>query len=60
MMKKEIERETKAGGYVSVSEFFRDVMRERKINSLLQDIEESRREIRAGKAKVLRSLKDLR
>ena len=59
-LKKEIERETRSGGYVSVSEFFRAVMRERKVNLLLQDVEESRRELRAGKAKVLHSLKDLR
>ncbi|MFA5942773.1 MAG: ribbon-helix-helix domain-containing protein [Candidatus Paceibacterota bacterium] len=59
-LKSEIERETKAGGYMSVSEFFRAVMRERKENQILQDVEESRREFRAGKAKVLRSLKNLR
>lgn len=60
ILKNEIEREAKASGYVSVSEFFRAVMRERKMNLLLQEIEESRREILAGKGKVLRSLKDFR
>lgn len=60
ILKKEIEREVKTGGYASVSEFFRSVMRERAENAILLDVEESRREIRAGKAKVLRSLRDLR
>jgi Arc/MetJ-type ribon-helix-helix transcriptional regulator len=60
VLKKEIERETREGGYMSVSEFFRAVMRERKMNQILQDVEDSRRECRVGKASVLRSLKDLR
>jgi Arc/MetJ-type ribon-helix-helix transcriptional regulator len=59
-LKKEIEHETKTGGYVSVSEFFRAVMRERAENRLIEDIRVSRREIAAGKGKVLRSLRDLR
>lgn len=59
-LKKEIEREVKTGGYASTSEFFRSVMRERAQNAILLDVEESRREILAGKAKVLQSLKDLR
>ena len=59
-LKIEIEHETKAGGYVSVSEFFRAVMREWKENNFLKELEQSRAEIAAGKGKVLRSLKDLR
>lgn len=59
-MRKEIEHEVKIGGYVSVSEFFRAVMRDRKMRLLAQDVEESKREFSRGKAKVLRSLRDLR
>ena len=56
----EIKREVKSGGYASTSEFLRAVLRERKENAILLDVEESRREFLSGKAKVLRSLKDLR
>ena len=59
-LKQEMEREAKAGGFMSVSEFFRAIMREREEARLLRDIEISRQEYRAGKAKMLRSLKDLR
>lgn len=59
VLKREVEREAKAGGYVSVSEFFRAVMRERKENLILRDVEEGRREFFSGKVKNLRSLKDL-
>lgn len=60
VLKKEIEHEVKTGGYASVSEFFRSVMRERAENAILLDVAESRREFISGKAKKLRSLKDLR
>ena len=59
-MRKEIAREVKNGGYASVSEFFRAVMRERSENAVLNDVVESRREVSNGSAKTLRSLKDLR
>lgn len=59
-VKKEVEHEVKAGGYASVSEFFRTMIRERKEHMLLYGIEQSRREFKAGKSKVLHSLKDLR
>lgn len=59
-VKKEVEHEVKAGGYASVSEFFRAIIRERKENILLRDLAQSRREFSAGKGKVLRSLKVLR
>ncbi len=60
LVRKEVDREVRAGGYASVSEFFRAVLRERKEQMLLRDVEESRREVQAGHARVLRSLKDLR
>ncbi len=59
-VRKEVEHEVAAGGYASVSEFFRAVLREHKENTLLRGLEMSRREFSAGKGKVLRSLGDLR
>lgn len=59
-VKEEVEREVKTGGYASVSEFFRAVIRERKEYMLHRDLEQSRLEFKAGKGKRLSSLKDLR
>lgn len=59
-MAKELKREVKREGYVSVSEFFRKLWRDQKERELLAEIEESRREIETGKAKLLSSLRDLR
>lgn len=60
IVKKEIEHEVKIGGYASVSEFFRTVIRERKELFILREVEESRQEFMLGKSRTLRSLKDLR
>ena len=59
-VKKEVEHEVRIGGYASVSEFFRTIIRERKENMLLRDLEKSRLEFKAGKGRKLSSLKDLR
>ena len=59
-MVKEVKKEVKEGGYMSVSEFFRDLLRVWREEKLLADINESRKEFAEGKGKVLRSLKDLR
>lgn len=59
-MVKFIKQEVKKGRYASISEFFRDLLREYEENKLLAEIEESRREFAAGKGKVLHSFKDLR
>ncbi|MHB8860448.1 MAG: ribbon-helix-helix domain-containing protein [Minisyncoccota bacterium] len=59
-LRKEIADEVKAGGYTSVSEFFRAVLRERQEYAILRDVTESRHESQSGHAKTLRSLKDLR
>lgn len=59
-VKKEVEYEVKSGGYASVSEFFRALIRERKENILARDIEQSRHEFKVGKGRVMHSLKDLR
>lgn len=55
-----IKQEVKKGKYASVSEFFRALLRDYEEERLLANIEESRREIKAGKGKVLHSFKDLR
>ncbi|MBU1292402.1 ribbon-helix-helix domain-containing protein [Patescibacteria group bacterium] len=57
---KMIKREVKKNKYVSVSEFFRALLREYEEDILLAELKESEREFRAGKGKVLRSFKDLR
>ncbi len=55
-----VKKEVKAGKYASVSEFFRALLRDYEEQRVLADLQESERELRAGKGKVLRSLKDLR
>lgn len=52
-------REAKERNYASVSEFIRSLLREYEENRILAELEESEAEFRAGKAKLLRSLKDL-
>jgi len=59
-MAQKIEKEVKEGGFMSKSEFIRDVFREWEENKLLRELKESQREIRGGKGKILKSLKDLR
>jgi Arc/MetJ-type ribon-helix-helix transcriptional regulator len=53
----EVEKEVKKGGFASKSEFFRHVLRERR---LAKELEDDRREFEKGKGKVLKSLRDLR
>lgn len=59
-VKEEVEYEVKSGGYASVSEFFRALIREHKKNILARDIEQSCHEFKTEKGRALRSLKDLR
>ena len=59
-LKREVEKEVKAGNYASASEFFRDALRVWRDNQLVKELKESQIEARAGKVKLLRSLKDLR
>ncbi|MFH1325983.1 MAG: ribbon-helix-helix domain-containing protein [Candidatus Falkowbacteria bacterium] len=59
-MAMKIKKEVRTGKYATVSEFFRDLLRNWEESKLLAELQESRREIRAGKGKVLKSLKDLR
>jgi len=57
---KSVEREVKAGGFATKSEFFRNLIRMWEEQKLLNGLRESQRETAKGKGKILRSLKDLR
>ncbi len=59
-MAMKIKKEVKTGKYATVSEFFRDLLRNWEESKLLAELQESRREIKVGKGRVLKSLKDLR
>ncbi len=59
-MAKTIKSAVKTGDYSSVSEFFRDLLRDWQENKLLKELNAGRAEIAAGKGKVLKSLKKLR
>ena len=60
LLNKEIEKAMKKGRYSTKSEFIRELIRSHLEDELVRQVEESEREIRAGKGKVLRSLRDLR
>ena len=55
-----IEKELTKGRFASKSEFFRNLVRLWIEGKLVDDLEESRRELKTGKGKLLRSLSDLR
>ncbi|MFH1575881.1 MAG: ribbon-helix-helix domain-containing protein [Candidatus Nealsonbacteria bacterium] len=58
---REIERVMKKGKYSTKSEFLRQLIREKlEEEDIIAQIRKSEAEFRAGKGKVLRSLKDLR
>ena len=59
-MAKLVRGTVKTGHYSSVSEFFRELLRDWQERKLLAELHESRAEIAAGKGKTLKSLKDLR
>ncbi len=59
-MVKTVKKAVKDGDYISTSEFFRDLLRDWQANRLLAELNKSREEIKAGKGKILKSLKDLR
>ncbi len=59
-MVKTVKKAIKEGDYISTSEFFRDLLRNWQENQLLGELSKSREEIKAGKGKVLKSLKGLR
>ena len=55
-----VEKEVAKGHYGSKSEFFRNLLRLWLEGKLVSDLEESRRELTAGRGKILKSLSDLR
>jgi len=57
---RQVKKDIKAGGFASTSEFFRYLIRLWNEQKLIQDVEDSEKELSAGKAKVLKSLRDLR
>lgn len=59
-MTEAVEENVKKGNFASKSEFFRMLFRLWIEGKLVGELEESRRELREGKGKLLRSLKDLR
>jgi len=59
-LNKEVDKAVKSGQYASKSEFFRDMVRLWKEEQILEDVRVSRGEMAAGKAKELKSPKDLR
>ncbi len=59
-MAKAVEEGARKGHFSTKSEFFRMLVRSWMEGKLALDLEESRRDIRRGKGRVLRSLKDLR
>ena len=60
MMAKEVKIAVKREGFISVSEFFRALLRSWMEGKLFVELKASRREIESGKGKILRSLRDLR
>ena len=55
-----VEKEVATGKYASKSEFFRSLLRSWMEAKLALELEESRKELKAGKGKILTSLSDLR
>ena len=58
-MATKIKKIVKTGKYATTSEFFRHLIREWEESQLLKELKESQKEIKSGKGKVLKSLKDL-
>jgi Arc/MetJ-type ribon-helix-helix transcriptional regulator len=56
----DVKKAVKDGNYISTSEFFRALLRDWQEGKLLNELVDSREDIKAGKGNVLRSLKDLR
>lgn len=57
---KAVKSAVKTGSYSSTSEFFRHLLREWQAGKLLNELNQSQREIAGGDGKVLKSLKALR
>ena len=59
-MAEEIKKEVTEGKFATVSEFFRDLVRNWQEERFVREIKQSEKEIRAGNFVRLKSLKDLR
>jgi putative addiction module CopG family antidote len=59
-LSKVVDKAVKQGKFSTKSEFFRNLIRRWEEEQVLAEIEESEREIKAGKGIKLRSLRDLR
>ncbi len=55
-----VEKEVRTGRYTSKSEFFRSLLRLWLEGRLAGELENSRKELKAGKGTLLKSLSDLR
>ncbi len=55
-----VEKEVASGRYTSKSEFFRSLLRAYLDGRLVLELEQSRKELKSGKGKLLRSLSELR
>lgn len=55
-----VDEEVKTGQYASKSEFFRSLLRSWMETRLAKELDESRKELKTGKGKLLKSLADLR
>lgn len=59
-LNKVVEQELARGRYATKSEFFRDLLRLWMEGRLVNELEKSRKELRAGKGKLLKSLRKMR
>lgn len=59
-MAQKVRRKAKSEGYASISEYVRYIIRDHEEKEYLLGLQASQDEIRSGKGKKLRSLKDLR
>jgi len=59
-LNKTVEEIIKKEKYATKSEFFRDLLRMRIEGKIFKELAESRKELSAGKGKLLKSLKNLR
>lgn len=59
-LKHEVETAVRRGGYATKSEFIRELLRLWKEDQLLKDLQFSQGEIKAGRGRVLKSLRSLR
>jgi Arc/MetJ-type ribon-helix-helix transcriptional regulator len=55
-----VQEEVDSGQYATKSEFFRTLLRNWLENRLVKELDESHRELKTGKGKLLKTLKDLR